>query len=118
MYVYFNKYPELQEHRLSIIATMNDYAEGTVKQKVKAREWTATKTWLEVHHPVYRRKQTIEHTGTVAVQAGLLLQEQIAAMSDADLQKMITVRKAELAGADDVRDEGTEGSPPSTDSTG
>jgi hypothetical protein len=37
MYVYFNNNPELQE-RLSIIATMNDYAEGTVKQKVKARE--------------------------------------------------------------------------------
>jgi hypothetical protein len=30
------------------------------------------------------------------VQAGLMTQEQIAAMSDADLQKMITVRKAEL----------------------
>jgi hypothetical protein len=41
---------------------------------------------------VWRNKQTIEHTGTVAVQAGLMTQEQIAAMSDADLQKS----KAEL----------------------
>jgi hypothetical protein len=77
---------------------------------------------LENHHPVYGRKQTIEHTGTVAVQAGVMSKDEIAALSDADLQKMIAVRKAELAGlgADDVRDAdaGTEGSPHSTDSTG
>jgi hypothetical protein len=62
---------------------------------------------LEQNDPTWRNKQTLEHTGTLNLTAGLMSKEQIAAMSDDDLKKMITVRKAELAalGADDVRSE-------------
>jgi uncharacterized protein (DUF2132 family) len=91
-----------------------------------ARTWRCARSLCRArtNHPVYSRKQTIEHTGTVGVQAGLMTKEQIAAMSDDDLQKMIAVRKAELAGlgADDVRDADRdadiEGSSHSGDTTG
>jgi hypothetical protein len=53
VYNYIGRYPELQEHRKDIVATMNDFAESTVKQRVCAREWAGTKTWLETHHPAY-----------------------------------------------------------------
>jgi hypothetical protein len=62
------------------------------------------------NHPVYGRKQTMEHTGSVNLTAGLMSKDDIAKMSDEDLQKFRTVRRAELAkiveaGADDVRSE-------------
>jgi MarR-like DNA-binding transcriptional regulator SgrR of sgrS sRNA len=121
LYNYINKYPELQEHRKVVVATLNDFAESTVKQEIRKRNITVTMAWLKQKHPEWTQKQIIEHAGTLNVTAGLLTSEQITAMSDADLQKMITVRKAELTAleADDVRDEGAiEGSPPTTDSPG
>jgi hypothetical protein len=33
VYKYIERHPELQAHRKSIVATMNDYAESTVKQR-------------------------------------------------------------------------------------
>jgi hypothetical protein len=56
---------------------------------------------------VWRNKQTVEHTGTLNLTAGLLSKEEIAKMSDDDLKKLTMVRKAELAAleADDVRSE-------------
>jgi phage FluMu protein gp41 len=57
---------------------------------------------LENHHPVYGRKQTIEHIGTVGVQAGVMSKDEIAALSDEDLQRLIAVRKIEQ---DEVRAE-------------
>jgi hypothetical protein len=87
----------LQEHRGEVIEMLCDDARSNVYEDVVYHKNVRTSiTVLEKNDPVWRNKQTIEHTGTVAVQAGLMTQEQIAAMSDADLQKMITVRKAEL----------------------
>jgi hypothetical protein len=97
VYNYIGRYPELQEHRKSIVATMNDYAESTVKQKVHAREWAATKTWLENNHPSYGRKQTIEHTGTVGLVPGLLSKDEILKLSDTELDKMDRALSLELA---------------------
>ena len=57
---------------------------------------------MSSHEPGWQAKQNIEHTGTVqhALQgAELLSREQIAAMPDDELQKMIAVREAECADA-------------------
>jgi hypothetical protein len=70
----------LQEYRRSIIAAMNDFAESTVKRAVRAREMGPTYKWLEKKHPAWSNKQTIEHTGTIGVQAGLMTKAEIAAL--------------------------------------
>jgi hypothetical protein len=38
LYNYLQRYPELQEYRREIVATLNDFAESTVKQALKARD--------------------------------------------------------------------------------
>jgi hypothetical protein len=100
VYDYLKRYPELQEYRRSIVATLNDFAESTVKQAIKARDWAATMKWLERRHPEWTKKQVIEHTGSLAVAAGVMSAAEIAALSDEQLQRLITVRKLEQ---DDVR---------------
>jgi hypothetical protein len=89
---------------------MNDFAESTVKLGVFARDWAATVKWLENRHPDWTKKQIVEHAGNIHLTAGLMSKDEIAKMSDEDLQKFRTVRRAELAkvmeaGADDVRSE-------------
>jgi hypothetical protein len=56
------------------------------------------------NHPDWSNEQTIEHTGTIGVQAGLMTKAkaEIAAMSDDDLKRLSVVRKKEL---DDVQSE-------------
>jgi hypothetical protein len=78
------------------------FAESTVKQAVWAREMGPTFKWLEKKHPDWSNEQTIEHTGTIGVQAGLMTKAEIAAMSDDDLKRLSVVRKKEL---DDVQSE-------------
>jgi hypothetical protein len=71
-YWYIDKYPELQTHRKSIVAAMNDMAESTVKHAVAAKQIGPAMKWLEKHHPDWTNKQTIEHTGSVNLTAGLI----------------------------------------------
>jgi hypothetical protein len=139
LYNYLARYPELQEHRKDIVATMNDFAESTVKQRVQAREWAGTKTWLENNHPKYTRKQIIEHTGAVGVMPGMMTKDEILQLSDAELDKMDRALSLELAtlqtevvdvtvnnkmlqasktGADDVRGDDERGATGASDRTG
>jgi hypothetical protein len=90
---YIERYPELQEHRKAIIATMNDFAESTVKQAVWAREMGPTFKWLEKKHPEWTNKQILEHAGTLNLTAGLMTKAEIAPLSDDELQRLIAVRK-------------------------
>jgi hypothetical protein len=70
---------------------------------------------LEQNDPVWRNKQTVEHTGNIGILAALLSKDEIKHLSNEDLQKMRSVRKIELAalkaevdtGADDVRGDET-----------
>jgi Bacterial regulatory protein, Fis family len=98
---YIDKGPELQQHRGEVLAMLCDSARSNVYEDVVYEKNVRTSiTVLEKNDPAWRNKQTVEHTGTIGVQAGVMSKDEIAALSDDDLQKMIAVRKAEQ---DDVR---------------
>jgi hypothetical protein len=71
----------LKQHRRATVETLNDFAESTVKQLVKDRDWGATMKWLQQRHPEWTKKQLIEHMGTVGVVPGLLPKDEIAKMN-------------------------------------
>jgi predicted transcriptional regulator len=102
---YVERYPELlgPELRAEVIAMMCDRARDVVYKAVDIKEDVRTSVhMLATHEAGWQAKQNIEHTGTVqhALQgAELMSREQIAAMPDAELKKMIAVREAECADA-------------------
>jgi hypothetical protein len=97
VYAYLQRYPELQECRRSIVSTLSDFAESTVKIALKSRDMDATWKWLWQKHPEWTNKQIVEHMGTLNLTAGLMSKEEIRQLNNEDLQKLRTVRKAELA---------------------
>jgi hypothetical protein len=100
---YIEKYPELQQHRGEVLAMLCDSARANVYEDVVYEKNVRTSmTVLEKNDPAWRNKQTIEHTGTVGVQAGIMSKDEIAALSDEELQRLIAVRKIEQ---DDVQSE-------------
>jgi len=104
IYEYTQRYPELgPELKAEVIAMMCDRARDVVFEAVDEKKDVRTSVHvLATHEPGWQPKQNIEHTGTVqhALQgAELMSREQIAAMPDAELKKMIAVREAECADA-------------------
>jgi predicted transcriptional regulator len=101
---YIERYPELgAELKAEVIAMMCDRARDVVYKAVDVKEDVRTSVHvLATHEAGWQAKQNIEHTGTVqhSLQgAELMSREQIAAMPDAELKKMIAVREAECADA-------------------
>jgi hypothetical protein len=76
---------ELQRHRKQIVAAMNDMAKSMVKHAVAEKQIGPSLKWLEKRHPDWSNKQTIEHTGSVNLTAGLMTKAEIEALSDAEL---------------------------------
>src|SRR6478609_7308711 len=102
---YIERYPELlgQDLKAEVIAMMCDRARDVVFKAVDQKEDVRTSVhMLRTHEAGWEPKQSVEHTGVVqyALQGGeLMSREQIAAMPDAELKKMIVVREAECADA-------------------
>jgi hypothetical protein len=86
---YINRYPELQEHRSEVIEMLCDEARSNVYEDVMYHKNVRTSIrMLENSDPVWRNKQTIEHTGTVGVVPGMMSKDEILKLSDAELDKM------------------------------
>jgi predicted transcriptional regulator len=101
---YVERYPELgEELKREVMAMMCDRARDVVFEAVDQKKDVRTSIHvLATHEPGWQPKQNIEHTGTVQhalAGAELMSREQIAAMPDAELKKMIAVREAECADA-------------------
>jgi hypothetical protein len=91
---YINRYPELQEHRGEVLEMVCDDARSNVYEDVVIHKNVRTSIRvLENSDPVWRNKQTVEHTGTLNLTAGLMSKEEIARMSDDELQRMIAVAR-------------------------
>jgi hypothetical protein len=93
---YIERYPELgQELKAEVMAMMCDRARDVVFEAVDQKKDVRTSIHvLATHEAGWQPKQNIEHTGTVqhSLQcAELMSREQIAAMPDAELKKMIAV---------------------------
>jgi hypothetical protein len=101
---YVERYPELgEELKREVMAMMCDRAREVVFEAVDVKKDVRTSIHvLATHEPGWQPKQNIEHTGTVQhalAGAELMSREQIAAMPDDELKKMIAVREAECADA-------------------
>jgi hypothetical protein len=101
---YVERYPELgEELKREVMAMMCDRAPEVVFEAVDQKKDVRTSIHvLATHEAGWQTKQNIEHTGTVqhALQgAELMSREQIAAMDESELKKMLAVREAERADA-------------------
>jgi hypothetical protein len=102
IYNFIRNNPELHDFRYHVIGAVCDRAQEVVFDAVDSRDVQTSLKVLGTLHPAWKNKQTVEHHGTVQHSlAGqdVMTAEQIAAMSDADLKKMIAVREAERADA-------------------
>jgi hypothetical protein len=118
IYRYLDRHPELQERRTEVVAMLCDKARANVDRDVADLGNVRTSIRvLENNDPAWRNKQTVEHTGTLNLTAGLLSKEDILKLSDAELDKLERVRTLKLAalqdtgetGADDVREQSPTG---------
>jgi hypothetical protein len=98
LYNYIQRYPELQEHRRQIVAAMCDMARSNVHHAVIAGDLRTSIVYLSKHDPEWADRSTIKHKGVIQVQpAGLMSKAEIAALSDAELERLIAALKAEQA---------------------
>jgi hypothetical protein len=105
LYSYIQRYPELQEHRKQVVAAMCDKARSNVDHAAVAGDVRTSIVYLSKHDPEWADRSTIKHKGVIQHEVqpvGLMSKAEIAALSDAELKRLIAVVKAEL---DDVQTE-------------
>jgi hypothetical protein len=100
LYNYIQRYPELQEHRRQVVAAMCDKARSNVHHAVVAGDVRTSIVFLGKHDPEWADRSTIKHKGVIQHEVqpvGLLSKVELAALSDAELERMMAVLKAKLA---------------------
>jgi uncharacterized small protein (DUF1192 family) len=100
LYSYIQRYPELQEHRKQVVAAMCDKARSNVHHAVIAGDLRTSIIYLRKHDPEWADRSTIKHKGVIQHEvqpAGLMSKAEIAALSDAELERLIAALKAEQA---------------------